>query len=163
MDEAVFATWLGGIEFLTPAQRGRTYQALAMAEANEPFECAGTAIDTALSGAKADPVPYGIEGKTIAGPPGQDLLSKVGRDRIANFGCPHCGGGGGVHRWGDANGKPRYRCTSCRKTFTPLTGTPLAGLHHPERWTDQAAALISGESLARAAKRCEVHPTTAFR
>jgi hypothetical protein len=39
----------------------------------------------------------------------------------------------------------------------------LAGLHHPERWKDQAQALISGESLAQAATRCDVHPTTAFR
>lgn len=162
MDEAAFATLLAGIEFLTPAQRGRTYQALAMAEANEHFERAGTEIDTALSAAKADPVPFGIKAKMTARPPSQDLLSKVGEERIANFGCPHCSGGG-VHRWGSANGKPRYRCTSCRKTFTPLTGTPLAGLHHPERWTDQAAALVSGESLARAAKRCDVHPATAFR
>jgi transposase-like protein len=162
MDEAAFATLLAGIEFLTVEQRGRVYQALAMAEANESFECAGTAIDTALSMTKAGPEPYGVQGQTTALPPGQDLLSKVGRERIANFGCPHCGAGG-VQRWGSANGRPRYRCTGCRKTFTPLTGTPLAGLHHPERWTDQAAALIGGESLARAAKRCDVHPATAFR
>jgi transposase-like protein len=44
-----------------------------------------------------------------------------------------------------------------------MTGTPLAGLHRPERWNDQAAALISGESVALAAKRCDVHPSTAFR
>ena len=29
--------------------------------------------------------------------------------------------------------------------FNPLTGTPLAGLHHPERWKAQAQALIDGE------------------
>jgi transposase-like protein len=162
MDEMAFATWLAGIEFLSPAQRGQTYQTLAMAEANEPFESAGTVIHMDLSRDNADPARNGLESKTAAHPPGQDLLSKVGQERIAHFGCPHCGGGG-VQRWGAANGKPRYRCTSCRKTFTPLTGTPLAGLHHPERWTDQAAALSSGESLARAAKRCDVHPTTAFR
>ena len=122
MDEAAFATLLARIEFLTPAQRGRTYQALAMAEANEHFERAGTEIDTALSAAKADPVPFGIKAKMTARPPSQDLLSKVGEERIANFGCPHCSGGG-VHRWGSANGKPRYRCTSCRKTFTPDVAT----------------------------------------
>jgi hypothetical protein len=32
MDEAAFATLLAGIEFLTVEQRGRVYQALAMAE-----------------------------------------------------------------------------------------------------------------------------------
>ena len=162
MDEPTFATWLAGTEFLNPSQRGRTYQALAMAEANGSFECTGTAIDAALSRDNAGPVPDGVKGRTTAHTPGRDLLSKVGRERIANFGCPHCGSDG-VHRWGSANDRPRYRCTSCRKTFTPLTGTPLAGLHHPERWTDQAAALIGGETLAQAARRCDVHPTTAFR
>src|ERR1700723_2190940 len=107
MDEAAFAILLAGIEFLTAAQRGQMYQALAMAEANESFECAGTAIDTALSGVKAGSEPYGLTGETTALPPGQDLLSKVGRERIANFGCPHCGAGG-VQRWGSANGRPRY-------------------------------------------------------
>ena len=57
----------------------------------------------------------------------------------------------------------RYRCTSCRKTFNPLTGTPLAGLHHRDRWPDQAPALIAGETVAKAAERCKVAYTTAFR
>ncbi len=61
----------------------------------------------------------------------------------------------------------------CRKTFNPLTSaanpegisakTPLAGLHHPDRWQDQARALISGETIAKAATRCGVDYTTAFR
>ena len=55
------------------------------------------------------------------------------------------------------------RCTSCRKTFNPLTGTPLAGLHHQDRWSDQARALIAGETVAKAAERCKVAYTTAFR
>ena len=51
---------------------------------------------------------------------------------------------------------------TCRKTFNPLTGTPLAGLHYPERWPDQARALISGETIAKAAARCGADYTTAF-
>ena len=89
-------------------------------------------------------------------------MSKVGRERIARFGCPHCGRDD-VGPWGKAGGKPRYRCTSCRKTFNPLTGTPLAGLHHQDGWPDQAQALIAGETIAKAAERCKVAYTTAFR
>jgi transposase-like protein len=88
----------------------------------------------------------------------EDLLSKVGRGRIARFGCPRCGGD--EIRPG---GKPRYRCMSCRKTFNPLTRTPLAGLHHQDRWPDQARALIAGETVKKAAERCRVAYTTAFR
>ena len=111
---------------------------------------------------KAGTTPRTVAGKTVATAAGPCLSSKVGQDRIANFGCPHRGGDG-VHRWGYVSGKPRYRCTRCRKTFNPLTGTPLAGSHHPERWNDRAAALISGEPPAMAAARRDVHPTTAFR
>jgi transposase-like protein len=162
MDDAAFAKWLAGIALLNPTQRGQSYYSLALAELNDPRECPGGTIDAVSPGNEGEAAPHATAGKTVATAPGQPLLSKVGQDRIANFGCPHCGGDG-VHRWGNASGKPRYRCTRCRKTFNPLTATPLAGLHHPDRWNDQAAALISGESLARAAKRCDVHPTTAFR
>ena len=169
MDNASFADWLAGIGLLNPSQRGRTYHALAMAEANGPSASRDTAIDAGSLGDVPEAARRPAIEKTVsAAEPApmkagvQPLLSKVGQDRIAHFGCPHCGGDG-VHRWGSASGKPRYRCMSCRKTFNPVTGTPLAGLHHPERWNDQAAALISGESLALAAKRCDVHPSTAFR
>jgi transposase-like protein len=91
-----------------------------------------------------------------------DLLSKIGRDRLTSFGCPHCGSDD-VISWGKAGGRPRYRCTSCRKTFNPLTGTPLAGLHHQDRWNEQAQALMSGDAIVKAAERANVHYTTAFR
>ncbi len=39
----------------------------------------------------------------------------------------------------------------------------MAGLHHQDRWPDQAQALIAGETVAKAAERCKVAYTTAFR
>ncbi len=98
-------------------------------------------------------------GETI---PQDRLLSQIGQVRQAAVGCPHCGGDD-IVRWGTANGRPRYRCTACARTLNPLTGTPLAGLHYPERWPDQAQALIAGETIAKAARRCGVDYTTAFR
>jgi len=44
-----------------------------------------------------------------------------------------------------------------------LTGTPLARLRKKERWADHTQALMSGESLTKAAKRCGVAFTTGFR
>ena len=169
MDDVVFAKWLAGIELLNPIQRRRARHALVPSRSDDGSECANRIIDVALplDVARAAPRAAAETVVSTAEPAParagvRDLLAKVGQDRIANFGCPHCGGDR-VHRWGNDSGKPRYRCTHCRKTFNPLTGTPLAGLHHPERWNDQAQALISGESLAKAATRCDVHPTTAFR
>ena len=48
-------------------------------------------------------------------------------------------------------------------TFNALTQTAMAHLHKKERWVDHAEAMIEGKSLAKAAQRCGVHPTTAFR
>jgi len=134
MDDVVFANWLAGIELLNPIQRGRAYHALALAEADDPSGCADRMIDLSspLDTKVAGTVPHATASRTVSDPPANDILAKVGRERIANFGCPHCGEDH-VHRWGNDSGKPRYRCTRCRKTFNPLTGTPLAGLHHPER------------------------------
>lgn len=168
MDDVVFfAKWLAGIELLNPLQRRQAGDALASSGSDDATECANRIVNVASLPAEARAAPAAEPVVSTAEPapaktgiPG--LLAKVGRDRIANFGCPHCGGDP-VHRWGHDSGKPRYLCTHCRKTFNPLTGTPLARLHHPERWNDQSKALISGESLAKAATRCDVHPITAFR
>jgi transposase-like protein len=153
MDCGAFAVWLAEICGLDSAQRGTVFRALALAEA-------GVAETKAydLPGAAQVAATAPLSG----GPPGEALLAKVGRQRIAAAGCPHCGGDD-VCSWGSANGKPRYRCGNCRKTFNALTGTPLAGLHYPDRWADQAQALIAGETLAKAAERCRIDPTTAYR
>ena len=39
----------------------------------------------------------------------------------------------------------------------------MARLRKKDRWLDQAQAMIDGVSLAKAAERCGVHPTTAYR
>jgi transposase-like protein len=49
----------------------------------------------------------------------------------AGDGCPRCGSTA-VGRWGRGEAdRPRRRCTACGRTFTALTGTPLAGIHEP--------------------------------
>lgn len=164
MDTKAFAKWLAGIARLGAPQRGQAFRALALAEADDPIEALDDAADDAAVADEVAGVPANVAAQAANAVAVSDehLLSKVGRDRIASFGCPHCGGDA-VHRWGKADGKPRYRCVNCRKTFNPLTGTPLAGLHHQERWRDQAQALIAGETIAKAADRCKVAYTTAFR
>jgi transposase-like protein len=166
MDLAAFSTWLAGIRGMDASQRARAFRELALAEAT----AADASSDEGPAAARRDDcaaAPSVVSGKTIASTPGASasgagLLSDIGRDRIAQFGCPHCGGDD-IRPWGKASGKPRYRCVGCGRTFNPLTGTPLAGLHYPDRWQDQARALISGETIAKAAERCGVDYTTAFR
>ena len=76
--------------------------------------------------------------------------------------CPHCASHD-IAPWGKTRGLRRFRCRPCRKTFTALTGTPLAGLHKRDVWIDYAAALVCQASVRKAAKRCGIDKTTSFR
>jgi len=127
MGDDGFESWLSMIGHLDGSQRRRALRALALSQAAD----GGTSDDASdRDGAGARPTPPDSA-------PDDSLLGKLGRDRIESFGCPHCSSAE-VRRWGRASGKPRYRCAGCGKTFNPLTGTPLAGLHHQERCADQA-------------------------
>ena len=76
--------------------------------------------------------------------------------------CPHCDGHT-IQPWGHAGDLKRHRCKLCGRTFTALTGTPLAGLHKREVWLEYAAALLEQASVRRAAERCGIDKTTSFR
>ena len=69
-------------------------------------------------------------------------------------------GGGAL---GDSERPATLPLQSLRSDVNALTKTPLAKLRMKEKWAAQTEALIEGVSLAKAARRCGVHPTTAFR
>ena len=160
MDSVAFGIWLNGIRGLDASQRGQAMRELALAEAGIPGGIHGSAVVPAPAEACLAP-PAGPD--TNAGGSVQpDLMTRIGQGRLAGIGCPHCDSDD-IRPWGKAGGKPRYRCAACRGTFNPLTGTPLSGLHYPDRWRDQAQALINGETIVKAAARCGIDYTTAFR
>ena len=92
----------------------------------------------------------------------QDALGKIGESKVESFGCAQCGGQE-IIGWGLSRGLPRYRCKSCGRTFNAATNTPLSRLRKRGAWLDQAQAMIEGVSLAKAAERCGVHASTAYR
>jgi len=175
MDGERFADWLEGVKLLTREQRRQTFRVLAVAEADDgqdEVRNEGTSERPAAAGAPAmieppqperEPSPRG-EQEALAVAPKVPLSSVIAaaESRIEQQGCPHCGSRR-MRRWGRASGLPRYRCGDCGRTFNGLTGTSLARLRKKDRWQDQAAALIAGESVARAAEHCGVAATTAFR
>jgi transposase-like protein len=152
MDVETFSDWVNLVGLLTPDQRRQTFMVLALSEADDGSTVTGeqasaVAVDRpSLGSAKAVPL----------------TLTAAARERVEALGCPYCDAKE-VRPWGRASGLARYRCTDCRRTFNALTGTPLARLRHKDRWPDQARALMAGESVAKAAARCEVAYTTAFR
>lgn len=160
MEPTVFEAWLGGIAALTEPQRRRAWQARAFTKAAEnddrdtparPASCPDTA--------PGDPHPAS---SPLVNSPGAAGIAALGQRRVDSLGCPHCAHRE-VVRWGQASGLPRYRCKACLRSFNALTKTPLAKLRLKELWPTQATALIDGVSTAKAALRCGVHYTTAFR
>jgi transposase-like protein len=166
MDGGSFAAWLGAIRFLTARQRQEGFMYLALVEADD--ETASVEIDAApMSGdgasAAADDKPLATRAMAESGnSPLPASLSVAAQSRVESVGCPHCASQR-LHRWGRVSDLPRYRCCACRRTFNGLTGTPLAHLRKKDRWEAQAEALITGESVTKAAKRCGVAGSTAFR
>jgi hypothetical protein len=57
----------------------------------------------------------------------------------------------------------RFRCCGCRKTFTALTDTPLTWLRKRDQWMEYAQSMLNSETLRKAAVRCNIHLSTAFR
>jgi transposase-like protein len=76
--------------------------------------------------------------------------------------CPTCGASQ-FHRHGRTHGLQRYRCRSCGRTFTALTGTPLAGLRHKEKWLDFLGSVLQSTTVRSAARSVGVHRNTSFR
>ncbi|CAM3735953.1 IS1595 family transposase [Roseateles saccharophilus] len=76
--------------------------------------------------------------------------------------CPRCQSLR-VVRNGHADGRQRYKCRACTRSFNALTCTPLARLRHRDRWLAQTDVLVSGLSARQAAQQLRVHRTTAFR
>ena len=112
-----------------------------------------------LSESQQQVVVAALKGKASAG----DAIRLIERPFDADPCCGHCGARS-MAKWGTAgNGFRRYKCKSCGKTFTALTGTPLSGLHHRDRWVEYARALVDGVSLRKAAKRCRIDLGTSFR
>jgi transposase-like protein len=95
--------------------------------------------------------------------PLDELVSRLRLSRFAaGIRCPRCGGRRHA-RWGTFRCRQRYRCTSCRRTFSDLTGSPAVYTKKILLWPEFAALLGSGVSLRQAARQLGVHPSTTFR
>lgn len=63
--------------------------------------------------------------------------------------CPHCGCIH-VNKFGFFNGKQRYRCKECRKTFNLYTKTLLSWSHYKDKWDSFIATMKQDLSLRKA-------------
>mgnify|MGYP003461922340 FL=1 len=77
------------------------------------------------------------------------------------FECPHCASEH-VNRYGKANGRQRYRCKACRKTFTDTTNTILFRTRKGNEWIIFVFCMFKGYSLRKSAKIVGVTWVTLF-
>jgi hypothetical protein len=68
-----------------------------------------------------------------------------------------------VQRWGRFGLRQRYRCRTCRRTFSSLTGTAAAYTKKLPLWPAYVSCMASSLTIRRSAARVGIAPSTAFR
>lgn len=80
-------------------------------------------------------------------------------NRMGN--CPHCGNDKYV-RFGKDKGSQRYKCKSCKRSFTEYTGTWMAGLHKKDKVNGYLALMMEEKSLDKIKDALKINKKTAF-
>lgn len=77
------------------------------------------------------------------------------------FMCPHCSSEE-ILGHGNYNGRKRYKCKVCKKTFNDLTGTSVSCIHKKEEWKSYINCIANNLTLREAAKKVGVSFRTSF-
>jgi len=90
-------------------------------------------------------------------------FQKLRRDVLNNKQgeCPHCKHTKYV-KFGFKSGSQRYKCKSCKRSFTEFTGTWIAGLHHKDKIDDYLELMVQEQSLDKIKVKLEINKKTAF-
>jgi transposase-like protein len=92
-----------------------------------------------------------------------DIIRTVREARFAcGVTCPRCAAPAAV-RWGSFAGRQRYRCKSCRRTFSDLTRTAFAYTKKIDSWPHYLVLMRQGRTLRTSALMLGIHVSTAFR
>ncbi|MGC1205658.1 MAG: IS1595 family transposase [Flavobacteriaceae bacterium] len=75
--------------------------------------------------------------------------------------CPHCGHNKYV-KFGFKSNSQRYKCKSCKRSFTEYSGTWMAGIHHKEKLDDYLGLMLEEKSLDKIKVALSINKKTAF-
>ena len=75
--------------------------------------------------------------------------------------CAHCGHSKYV-KFGTDKGSQRYKCKSCKRSFTEYTGTWMAGLQRKDKIDDYLALMLEEKSLDKIKVALSINKKTAF-
>lgn len=77
------------------------------------------------------------------------------------FVCPHCSSENIIGH-GNYNGRKRYKCQTCSKTFNDLTGTAVSHIHKVDEWKSYITCVANNMTLREAAKQVGISLKTSF-
>lgn len=96
-------------------------------------------------------------------PETREVLQKIRQGRFVHgVTCVHCEGRC-IQRWGGFSGRQRYRCGTCARTFSDLTGTPAQHLKKIRLLPAYAERMSDGESVRRTGRHLGINKDTALR
>ncbi|MFA6941631.1 MAG: hypothetical protein WCQ54_11750 [Clostridiaceae bacterium] len=75
--------------------------------------------------------------------------------------CSHCGSKA-VNKFGFFNGKQRYRCKDCKRTFNLYTKTLLSWSHYKDKWESFIETMSKDMSLRKAQQQIGVSYASLF-
>jgi transposase-like protein len=91
------------------------------------------------------------------------IITELRRARFPDgIECPRCAGKA-LQGWGSFSGRRRYRCKSCSRTFSDLTGTPVSNLKKIALLRSYAGEMAKSRTIRATAKAIGISPSTAFR
>ncbi len=99
-----------------------------------------------------------LEKLTLKGSP--TIKAQASRRHILDS-CPHCSHPKYV-RFGIDRGAQRYKCKSCRRSFTEYTGTWMAGLHKKDKVDAYLVLMLEEKSLDKIKESLKINKKTAF-
>lgn len=94
----------------------------------------------------------------------QSTIVEIEEQRFANgVYCPHCGCVERFQKFGSFNGKQRYRCKDCGRTFTATSDSILSGTTKKlSVWEEYIECMQDGLSIRKAAEACGISVRTSF-
>jgi transposase-like protein len=91
-------------------------------------------------------------------------LARRTRQTILTRSCPHCRGNNVVLHGKDQNGRQRFKCRGCDRSYNIMTGTPMARARKPEKWGQYLDCMTEHMSVRNiVASGIGIHQVTAWR
>ena len=116
------------------------------------------------SKSKANTIYNEEKGKAPLLPPAEkELMDKCAQNRAEVFCCPHCGSVKVIKNGHFKNGRQKYFCNDCRKSFCDTYGTFLyRSKLSVETWKELLSMTVQNQSLTEISETLEINIATAW-